>query len=218
MEHEEAIRLLAAQNYVAGKLPEADREAFESHFFDCPECAEEVRWEQIFRANLKSVRREETAQSLFPRWFGSWRIAFQWRPARLSLAANFALAVLLLCVLIVPPRRPTPAQWTPAQWTPPEYFAPGPTHGDEDVHVLPAGASVYLIRFSDAKLPSYSYEVTDSNGRRELSDSLPPQSGQGDMLRLAVLVGRLPNGLHTLVVRGQPGAEIVSRSRFQISR
>ena len=217
MEHEEAVRSQAAQNYVAGKLSEPQRGAFEAHFFDCPECAEEVRWEQIFMANLAAVRREESAKSVFPRWLGSWRVAFQWRPARLSLAANFALAAVLVCLWIIPARRSAPAPWTAALWTPQEYFAPGPVHGDEDVHILPAGAPVYAVRFPDLKVQSYSYEVTNSSGRRELSGSLSQSGAQGDMLHLTVLTGTLPNGIHTLTVRGAPGGEIASRSRFQTS-
>src|SRR5579885_2620207 len=60
MDHETAIRLQAAERYVARALSESERDEFEEHFFECAECAEEVRWEQIFVANAREVFREQT--------------------------------------------------------------------------------------------------------------------------------------------------------------
>jgi len=57
MAHDEAIRSQAAERYVAGELAPAERDAFEEHFFDCPECAEEVRWELVFAANARALLR-----------------------------------------------------------------------------------------------------------------------------------------------------------------
>jgi len=55
MEHEEAIRLHAAERYVARELSPTEQDAFEDHFFDCAECAEDVRFEVTFAANLRAV-------------------------------------------------------------------------------------------------------------------------------------------------------------------
>ena len=54
MDHNDAIGCQAATRYVAGELSTEARDAFEAHFFDCAECAEEVRWEQIFAANVRA--------------------------------------------------------------------------------------------------------------------------------------------------------------------
>lgn len=43
MNHEEAIRNQAAASYLLGDLPEAERDAFEEHYFDCRECGDTVR-------------------------------------------------------------------------------------------------------------------------------------------------------------------------------
>src|SRR5579862_9461649 len=55
MEHDDAIRLHAAERYVARELSADEQDAFEEHFFDCPECAESVRFELTFRANMREV-------------------------------------------------------------------------------------------------------------------------------------------------------------------
>lgn len=43
MQHDQAIATHAAERYQLGEMSEAERHAFEAHFFDCPECADDVR-------------------------------------------------------------------------------------------------------------------------------------------------------------------------------
>ena len=43
MDHNEAIRLQAAEKYVLGELPPAVRDAYEEHYFDCAQCAIDVK-------------------------------------------------------------------------------------------------------------------------------------------------------------------------------
>lgn len=55
MDHIEAIQMRAAERYALSQLSASDAEAFEEHFFSCPECAEEVRWVTMFEANAKRI-------------------------------------------------------------------------------------------------------------------------------------------------------------------
>ncbi|HEY6351193.1 MAG TPA: hypothetical protein VI636_17455 [Candidatus Angelobacter sp.] len=43
MNHEFAIGSKAAERYVLGEMNEAERDAYEEHFFSCAVCAEEVK-------------------------------------------------------------------------------------------------------------------------------------------------------------------------------
>jgi len=43
MNHSDSIRLLAAEKYLLGELPDDTREEFEEHYFACEECAEDLR-------------------------------------------------------------------------------------------------------------------------------------------------------------------------------
>jgi anti-sigma factor RsiW len=58
MDHAEAARRFAAEQYLLGELPEADREAFEAHFFECQECAEALETGTTLVANARAVFRE----------------------------------------------------------------------------------------------------------------------------------------------------------------
>jgi hypothetical protein len=43
MTHQEAVSTLASERYLLEEMTELERHAFEDHFFDCPECADDVR-------------------------------------------------------------------------------------------------------------------------------------------------------------------------------
>ncbi len=214
MQHDEAIRSQAAERYVAHELSPAEQNAFEEHFFDCRVCTDAVRFELSFAANVRAVSREQRqSQRTKPLPPGSLRKFFdllRMRPATaFSLAGNLALAAALV-FLVLPAKRPS----TMARFTEP-YFAPGPTHGAEDIHVIPPG-DIYLVRFHalGAASQSYSFEIQDESGKRESSGSLSAPASQDD-LYLQVPVTSLAAGVHTLVVRAAPNGEIASWSKFR---
>jgi len=217
MEHDEAVNSQAAERYAARELTPAQRDAFEEHFFDCPECADSVRFELAFAANVRAVSREPRAEprrvpagAAFPE---KWREWLRARPAMaFSLAANLALAAGLGYVLLTGTHPVAGPQLATV------YFAPGPTHGAEDVHVLPRRETAYGVRFPvpSGAGQSCSYEILNAAGRRESSRRLPAPASQDGFLYLYVPVDSLAGGVHTLVVRGA-GGEIVSWSKFSTS-
>jgi hypothetical protein len=218
MDHDEAVRSKAAERYVARKLPPAEREAFAEHFFDCRKCAARVRFEGIFLANLRAVLLDARSQpddelSGFLSW-KRWLAYLRLRPiTSLSFAANFGFAAALGLVLLARSHQPGVPRFTQP------FFAPGPTHGGGDVHVLPAGDTAYEVSFPSpgAAARSYSYEIVNAAGRRESSGPLQAPSSGDDLLYLVVPLANLPAGVHTLTVRGGPGGEMVSWSRFSTS-
>src|SRR5919112_1944127 len=43
MKHEDAVETMAAERYILGELPEGERDIFEAHFFECTDCASDIR-------------------------------------------------------------------------------------------------------------------------------------------------------------------------------
>jgi len=211
MQHEEAKRLNAAERYVAGQLSEEQRDAFEEHYFDCRECADEVRMEQVFAANMHAVLPEfEPSPVSF--WEGL-RGRFDWSPAlAISLAAN-ALAVVLAVVFFNGDRHDA-ARFLPS------YYAPGPSHGAGEAYSVPAGSESMLVRVPapTESYSSYSYEVLSADNKVQSRGSAAPQAGDQVDLYLEVPVRRLSGGDYTLVLTGNPGNRVVSQSKFHISR
>ena len=55
MDHPEAVRSNAAERYVIGDLPFVEVEEFERHFFECPQCSEELRTLSVLVTNARAV-------------------------------------------------------------------------------------------------------------------------------------------------------------------
>src|SRR5688500_6709788 len=54
MTHTEAVRSEAAERYLLDELSEAERFAFEEHYFECSECAEGVRMGAVMRDGVRA--------------------------------------------------------------------------------------------------------------------------------------------------------------------
>jgi hypothetical protein len=97
MDHTEAVRLHAAEKYLLNELTQAQRDAYEEHYFDCADCAEELKTTMAFMQGAREVLRRrapETVESKkLARVKGGW---FGWlRPA---YAIPVFAALLLLVV------------------------------------------------------------------------------------------------------------------------
>ena len=78
MNHELSIKMQAADKYLLGELSPSEREAFEQHFFECPECAEEIRLGFYFKDNANAVFREEAQPAYRPVRSAKPRDWFAW--------------------------------------------------------------------------------------------------------------------------------------------
>lgn len=63
MNHNEAIQMQAAEKYILGELPAALRDEYEEHFFDCAECALDVKAAAVFADSTREVLRQEKGSS-----------------------------------------------------------------------------------------------------------------------------------------------------------
>jgi hypothetical protein len=207
MEHDEAIRSRAAERYVARELTPTEEEAFEQHYFDCPQCAEEVRWEQIFSANSRALFRDQPAAPPKPGFFEG---LVAWVRPRQVLAFSLACNAVLGAGLIIFINFRT----QPGALMIPAYFAPGPAHGSE-FHSLPPGTRYFQVHFPSAGLGNtpYSYEILSSTGKRASLGSVVPVEGEDHMLNLVIPVAGLPAGEYTLSVHAN--SQVVSVFQFR---
>ncbi len=96
MEHTLAQQTNTIDKYFLNELSLDERQAFEEHMFDCPECAERVRDDFAMISDLKSVLAEPAPVKApaFQKAANRWKEWF--RP--MMLAPSFA-ALALLCVV-----------------------------------------------------------------------------------------------------------------------
>ena len=61
MDHLQAETTNAAERYLLDEMSEPERFAFESHYFDCEECADEVRVGSALARGVRAVCAEEAS-------------------------------------------------------------------------------------------------------------------------------------------------------------
>lgn len=97
MDHSDAIQQMAAERYLLDELTPEEREAFEEHVFDCPECAFDLRAGNVFITEAKSQLPELLAQSSLAAAHPSKPAA---KKSRWSLWLQPAFAVPVFAVLL----------------------------------------------------------------------------------------------------------------------
>jgi hypothetical protein len=97
MDHAEAARRFAAEQYLLGELNGAEREEFEEHFFYCSDCAAAVEAGTALMANAREVLAEPGAvvRPAAAERKSRWLFWSGWRLVPTAALAGWALAVVL---------------------------------------------------------------------------------------------------------------------------
>ena len=167
MDHAEATQMGAVERYMLADLSVSEVEEFERHFFDCPQCSEELRTLSVLRENARAVFIEQhfspsisgvsvSNQPVVPAKPGraGWRI--KWSTMFAPALAMLALAVFL--GYEIGERKTGEPQSVNAY---PLYAA---SRGAETVIAPPAGAqffTLYMDRTWEGDFTSYRAVVRD---------------------------------------------------------
>jgi len=114
MNHQEATQQGAVEKYLLNELAPPERDEFEEHFFDCPECAEDLHMTAAFldtaareleRLTPRRLTPEHSApERRAPKRAGASRFAFLFRPAFAAPAFATLLLVIAYQNAVVYPR------------------------------------------------------------------------------------------------------------------
>src|SRR5438093_9115401 len=95
MDHNGAIRLQAAVKYVLGELSQVQRDEYEEHYFDCAECATDIKALATFADTTREVlpqeRANQFAKELAPAG-GGW---LRWLQPIVAVPAFAALLLII---------------------------------------------------------------------------------------------------------------------------
>jgi len=222
MDHQLALSTQAVERYTLGELTSPQREEFEEHFFDCPECAAALREFESFAINTRAVFTEEEAEAkapapvpvayVQPGWgqrFGNWLGVRTLVPA-----SAIALGILAFVSL----RAPQTVSGATFSWT----MAPDVRDEVERETITPntdwLAPTIDLL--PGANHPNrwavYHWEV------RTAADDRVVASGDGhdggEKLALKIDASKFDSGkAYRLVVQGEPGTSPESAS-FVIDR
>ncbi|HWJ40599.1 MAG TPA: hypothetical protein VNT29_05680 [Candidatus Limnocylindrales bacterium] len=221
MDHAEAINMRAAERYVLSDLSVSEVEGFERHFFDCPQCSEELRILSVLQENARAVFIEQNSTPSFvpavvpaistaspaslpatkqkaarAGWRFSWQFAFA--PA---------LVVLIAAVFLgfeMGERKVDAPQSVNAY---PLYAA---SRGSETVVAVPAGSqffTLYMDRTWDGEFASYRAAIRDDGQTGAERASMPIASAaQGHMIQVLMSARSLPAGRYVLTILGKDGS------------
>jgi hypothetical protein len=221
MDHTEAIKSQAVEKYFLGELKGAQRDAFEEHFFDCAECAADVKTTAVLVDNVREVLRSvpadakkvpgrETRTSGFLNW---------WKPAY-SFAA---IAVLVAAVgyqnLVTIPRL-REGTTTVAQALPSYSFVTAGSRGAAGLEITVPEHSpfgIYVDIPGDPSFTSYSADIVTQSGVTKFS--VPVSSEQiKETVQLLIPGGILEPGQYNLAIKGYkagaPAAQEIIRHPF----
>jgi len=210
MTHQQARDTMAAERYLLDEMTEIEKHAFEEHFFDCNDCADEVRLGERIRVEVRSVResvRSGESKSQDPKPLersarDSNVIDFNkrpvWRRSSIVLpwaaAASIALAAGYQSLVVVPGLKQ-------AQSLSPVMLREATRGALPNVTRSPGQRFVALgVDVNAASTKDLRYEVLDATGKAILSGRTPlPPSGAPLLLLIpADELGR--QGRHTLIV------------------
>ena len=204
MEHAEAIESHTAERYLLDELTTAEADSFEEHYFDCHECAEDVRDGMAMLEggrNLARVwaRRESNgtpAHVSGPAGAQVARPRFTWFPA----AAAAMLVIVLGGTFLMRTRDEVPSFEVMET---PVYLAV--SRNTQNIVVLAENQSV--VRFvdvpaTDGPYASYELRLLAPDGKVLGSSTI---SSQQAMDSVPVALRGLATGTHEIVIEGVDG-------------
>lgn len=171
MTHQEAVDTLATERYLLDDMPDADRPAFEEHFFTCEVCADDLR---AAAAMLQGAKSGDAGQSTSakvvpmvpkpdvrrPVWYRS--TALPW-----AAAASLALVTVYQSLWVVPSlgSNPSPTALVPVT------LRPASRGAQSIVPLAPRSGSVALALEINDTAPGndLTYDLAASDGRHIVS-------------------------------------------------
>jgi len=214
MKHDDAVKILAVEQYLLGEMPAAEREAFEEHYFECNICADELRSASGFIADARAIFAAEpegapaaVEQQPPPRTIVETRPARNWFAWLQPQTAAFALAG----VMVVSLGTITTLWRQVEQLSSPRIvdttFLHGQTRGAASEIQVAAGMPQLLkidLPETSASRLRFLVESSDSKIVYELFQNAPPQGAQVNFLIPKLDV---PAGEYRLVVRAEGANE-----------
>jgi anti-sigma factor RsiW len=225
MDHPEATRIGAVERYLLEEMSARERGDFEEHFFDCPQCAADVK----ATAGFLDAARRELKRDAFGEHLAGGReppqaskspLARTWRPAFAGWAATLLLCVVIYQNAVMFPRL-SPRPSTPATL----FLVGGNTRGGTIPSVTVSKLNPLLLSVdiptADA-YAGYSCVLVAQSGATVWS--LPVTAEQArDTVPIVVPTTGLSRGDYTLVVRGHakegggPSATDLAHYRFTVN-
>jgi len=215
MTHSDAVRTLAAERYLLDEMSEIERFAFEDHYFDCVDCADEVWTGATLRQAVKSGMLEKDAASrVVPMPIRSAAVPRKWRPEVLVPWAAAAMLALAVGYQSVAPARGGQLQ---VQALTPITVRPDSRGATPSVRIPSDSDAVALAIEVDAAGGSQlSYELRTLSGDRVAEGRLTAPAAGAPLFLLVPVWTLTPSTQYSLAVRAAADSQLISEYRFAV--
>jgi anti-sigma factor RsiW len=218
MTHEQALDGLASERYLLDEMTEDERFEFEAHFFDCIECAEDVKRGDMIRQEVRRAGSVRTSRAdsgrpavilTSAKWWRKPMVAAPW-----AVAATLALVTGYQSLVTVPGLRGAVG---------PQSIEPvmlrGATRGATTTVSIASGQRFVVLSADLMNAPQSSaltYEILDSN-RTAVASGPSAVPASGVPLMLLIPVAELqPAGRYSLVLRDTEKT-VIGEYEFEVS-
>jgi anti-sigma factor RsiW len=215
MDHLDADKTKAVERYMLGDLSVSEVEEFERHFFDCPQCSEELRVLTIFQENARAVFGEQDPAPIPPSvpvpksaagWWRGFSPLFWKQPWAVALAA-------LVIGIFTGYMAFTMREGVQAVG---EYPLYAQARGEETMVSPAARSKIYVVYFDktwESDYASLRAVVRDASGVEQFSVSVPPVA-PGEAFHIKVPTRKLSPGKYLLVMMGSNGDKESELAQF----
>jgi hypothetical protein len=214
MTHAEAVQTLAVERYLLDEMSEIERFAFEDHYFDCVECADDVRAGGTLREGVKAgFLKESTAGGrVIPMPAPATRTS-RWRSSVVVPWATAATLALALGYQAMMPRTgPAPAG---IHALTPVTLRPDSRGALPAVRVPNDGSPVTLALEVNAPAgQALSYELRNASNAQVAQGRLEAPASGMPLLLLVPSWTLTPSTQYILAVRTAADSQLISEYRF----
>ena len=227
MDHSDVMRLEAVEKYVLGELPAHLRDQFEEHYFDCAECAAEVKHLMTFMTASRLLLQEAPRTKEAPPEKHTERVGwFAWLRPMIAVPTMVALAAIVIFqnVVTIPSLKPRGAMEGAAVAFSSSYHLQGTTRGDGTSQIIVGAKESFALDFDftpAAMYPSYTGRIADGKGATLLTFAIGGGMANQE-LHVVVPGGKVPPGECAVVIAGEgsnsggPSAQEVQRIPFTL--
>lgn len=223
MDHETAVHLSLVEKYLLDELTPEQRDEFEGHYFDCPECALDLRATATFLSAAKDELKAVPAQKpvLIKETRKSWLPAWLLSPA-------FAVPVLAACLLCIayqnlvvyPHYRSEVAALHAPEVLPSIALAGGDSRGGEAQSITVRSNQPFSMLVdipAESRFSSYTCLLYSPSGSLVWQVAVSTQQAK-DTVVIGVPASNWTPGAYTLVVQGNAGQAVdLEHQRFLLN-
>jgi hypothetical protein len=225
MDHLDAKRLQAAEKYVLGELPPELRDEYEEHYFDCADCAEDIKAASAFVGASKEIFREEAAPVVrvpaaepAPGGFSGW---FPWLRPAIAVPVIVSLVAIIAFQSVTGRSAKDRSALSEAQAFQSSFRVQGSTRGAGEITKISVGPKEAFgldFDFTPASMSSsYEGRILDESAKSLLTISIPGDLANKEV-HLAIPGGLLKPGQYALAVVTKNDTSIKSNDGNEVQR